>query len=375
MSETTSLGQIAILLPDLRGGGAERVCIYLANEFVARGLRVDMVLMQATGQLTGLLDPRVRMIDLQASRVRNAFVPLAGYLRKERPAAVLANMWPLPIAALAARLLARRRVRVVGVEHTTWSRSELYANGWTRLQIRWSMRWLYRWLDAVVAVSVGAAADLVRIGAVNRSILRVIYNPISRSMAAFPGLAELPHAWRDATGDRILAVGTLKAIKDFPTLLHAIAKLRQKRDARLVILGDGDERPALEQLTASLGLQGTVTMPGFVSDTRQYYAAANVFVLSSTGEGFGNVIVEALEQGTPVVSTDCPSGPREILEDGKYGTLVPVGDVDALAKAMDEALSREHDRDALKRRAQDFSVEKAADAYLDLLLPGWRDKA
>jgi len=169
-------------------------------------------------------------------------------------------------------------------------------------------------------------------------------------------------------------VGGLKREKDFPLLLHAFSRLRNKVDARLLILGEGDERSALEALIRELGLQEPVFLPGFVPDTVPFHAHADLFVLSSSNEGFGNVIVEALEQGTPVVSTDCLSGPAEILEGGRYGTLVPVGDVEALAKAMEDALTHPHDTEALKRRAQDFDVGRIADQYLDLLLPDRRDK-
>lgn len=179
-------------------------------------------------------------------------------------------------------------------------------------------------------------------------------------------------AWVNSFGKKIIAIGTLKSQKRFDRLVHAFAGLPE-RDAVLMILGEGGERENIETLAQTLNVAGRVFMPGFTHDPAYYLRRADLFVLSSDYEGFGNVVAEALEQGTPVVSTDCPSGPREILEDGKYGTLVPVGDVDALARAMEDALNREHDREALKRRAQDFSVDKAADAYLDLLLPGWRE--
>lgn len=372
MSETASSGQIAILLPDLRGGGAERVCIYLANEFAARGIGVDLILMEAVGELLPLVDPRVRVVDLGALRVRSLIGPLSRYLRHERPAAVLANMWPLPIVAQIARWRVRSHARVVAVEHTTWSRSELYVKWRKRAQIHLSMRLFYSRLDGVVAVSDGAARDIEAASGLPDGTVNTIHNPIVGATKAPFIPATQPNGWVGGSHKRVLAVGTLKAIKDYPTLLEAFASLIHRMDAKLLILGEGDERSALESLIDSLGLRHVVFMPGFVADTRPYYAVADLFVLSSRGEGFGNVVVEALEQGTPVVSTDCPSGPREILEDGKYGRLVPVGDVDALAKAMGEALSRDHDREALKRRAQDFSVDKAADAYLDLLLPGWR---
>ena len=145
-------------------------------------------------------------------------------------------------------------------------------------------------------------------------------------------------------------------------------------DATLCILGEGSERTALETQVHALGLEGRVLLPGYKSDPAPYYARADLFVLSSDHEGFGNVIVEALDHGVPVVSTDCPSGPREILQEGKYGTLVPVGDVDALAQAMLATLHAPHDPAALKARARDFAVDTIADQYLDHLLPGWRER-
>ncbi|UWX04047.1 glycosyltransferase [Pseudoxanthomonas sp. NC8] len=180
-------------------------------------------------------------------------------------------------------------------------------------------------------------------------------------------------AWAGGAHKRVLAVGMLKTPKDFPLLIRAFSLLRAQVDARLLILGEGTERARLEKLVHELGLQGMVMLPGYVADTAPFYAQSDLFVLSSDHEGFGNVIVEALEQGCPVVSTDCPSGPREILTDGRCGRLVPVGDVAALAAAMQESLASAHDHDALRARAQDFSVSRISDQYLDLLLPGWRE--
>lgn len=363
---------VAILLPDLRAGGAERVCVNLANALAHRGYSVHLLLMQRRGELLAELDGSIRVVDLGATRVRNSLRTLTAYLSESKPDALLANIWPLPVIALVARMLARCRTRIISVTHTTWSRSELFEKVLTRLSIKLSMRLFYPCLDARVAVSDGAADDLSRISGVDRNRITTIYNPIVGASSPEVEAVSLPSAWAEGVHDKVLAVGTLKTIKDFPTLVRAFARLREKRDARLLILGEGEERATLEPLIASLGLDASVLLAGHASDPRPYYRTADLFVLSSMCEGFGNVIVEALEQGTPVVSTDCPSGPREILEDGKYGTLVPVGDADALARAMEDALSRTHDHEALKRRAQDFSVDKAADAYLDLLIPGWR---
>lgn len=366
---------IAMLIPDLRCGGGERVAVNLAGALSRRGFNVDLVLMSAVGELLDEVPPKVRIIDLGVARMRHASSPLARYLHAERPRALIAHMWPLPLVALRARAKARLLMPVLAVEHTTWSRSELFARLASRVQVLATMRLAYHRLDAVAAVSAGAADDLARISGLPRERVHVLYNPITgtgrpSSRTSAPDVAS---AWSHGPHRKVLAVGTLKAIKDYPTLLRAFSLLRSHVDAKLLILGEGDERVALERLVDVLNLRDSVFLPGNVEDPSTYFSRADLHVLTSTGEGFGNVIVEALEQGTPIVSTDCPSGPREILEDGKYGTLVPVGDVDALARAMEEALSREHDRDALRRRAQDFSVDKAADAYLDLLIPGWRD--
>lgn len=366
---------IELFLPDFRGGGAERVCVNLANAFVARGLNVDVVVIRHQGELLPLLDPRIKVVDLGAPRPRHVLPPLMRYLRAARPDAVLANVWPLTILTALARMLSGVRCRLVVVEHTTWSFSKLARRWRTRMMIKGSMRCLLPRTDAVVAVSRGAAADLEQFAGLAQGSVRTIYNPVAHGRGG--ELAPLPEncaAWAAAgPHKRVLAVGTLKAVKDFAALIQAFALLRNEVDARLLILGEGEERARLQQLIDALGLQDRVDMPGFVPDTTPYYAHADLFVLSSEHEGFGNVIVEALEQGVPVVSTDCPSGPREILQDGKYGRLVPVGDPRALAAAMLESLQSSHDHGALKTRAQDFAVDKVADQYLDLLLPGWRE--
>lgn len=361
---------VALLLPDLRGGGAERVAVNLANSFVQRGYAVDMLLLSATGEFLADLRPEITVVDLQAKRLRGSLFPLVRYLRLARPDALLACMWPLTVIALWARRLARVRSRVVVAEHTTWSRAELVRSTASRWQVRTTMHLAFPRADGVVAVSLGAADDLARFARVDREAISTIYNPVVGEAYSSVGDPLDPPAWWTGTHRRVLAVGTLKAIKDYSTLLAAFAKLRQQTEARLLILGEGECRPALEAQVKQLGIDGSVFMPGFVKDLAPYYQRADVHVLSSTGEGLPTVIIEALAAGTPVVSTDCPSGPREILCDGKYGRLVPVGDAEALAAAMAESLSATHDREALNARAQDFSIDKAADRYLELLFPG-----
>lgn len=361
---------ISLLLPDLRGGGAERVAVNLANAFVQRGHSVDMVLLSAIGELVSELDPKVNIVDLKVSRLRSATFPLVRYLRRARPAVLLACMWPLTVLTILARVLSRMQTRVVVAEHTTWSRSELLSRFTVGWQVRASMNLFLPKADAIVTVSQGAADDLARFSGVDRSSISVIYNPVVGDAERQPDCPpDEPQGWCVGAHRRVLAVGTLKAIKDYATLLNAFALLRQRIDAHLLILGEGECRTALAAQAQELGISDSVFMPGFVKDLSPYYQHADLHVLSSTGEGFGNVIVEALAAGTPVVSTDCLSGPREILAGGKFGRLVPVGNVQALAEAMRESLASEHDCAALMARAQDFSIDKATDRYLELLLP------
>lgn len=367
---------VAILLPNLTGGGAERVALNLADEFIERGIAVDLVLMSASGELLPTLRPEISVVVLNASRMRGVLRPLTRYLRTRQPAALLACMWPLSTLGVAARMLARVSTRVIVAEHTNWSAAEIQRQPVHRLVLRLSMRALLPRASGVVAVSNGAAQDLARLAMLPMSAMTTIYNPITKPESAKPSAPPLtPASWCADGHKRVLAVGRLKAIKEYPVLLRAFAKLRERMEVRLLILGEGGERAELERMAKELGVADHVDMPGFVADTAPYFDRADLHVLCSRGEGFGNVIVEALQQGTPVVSTDCPSGPREILADGRYGTLVPVGDSDALADAMEEALTTKHDLAALRARARDFSVDEAADAYLDLLLPGWRAPA
>jgi glycosyltransferase involved in cell wall biosynthesis len=221
-----------------------------------------------------------------------------------------------------------------------------------------------------VAVSQGAADDLANFAKLDRNSIITIYNPVvDKATQSAVGGPLPPEEWWTGSHRRVLAVGTLKHIKDYGTLLSAFALLRKRVDARLLILGEGKCRPALEAQIRQLGIQVSVFMPGFVKDTSPYYHQADLHVLSSMGEGLPTVIIEALAVGTPVVSTDCLSGLREILRDGQFGSLVPVNNAAALADAMADSLAAAHDTAALKARAQDFSIDKATDRYLELLFP------
>jgi glycosyltransferase involved in cell wall biosynthesis len=219
---------------------------------------------------------------------------------------------------------------VAGQELSPWYR-------WLLIQL---IKTFYRWASDVVVVSRGAADDFLRVTGLPPERVKVIYNPIVTPELRRKAKEALVHPWFAAGQPPVvLGVGRLSAQKDFGTLIHAFARVRETCTARLMILGEGEDRPMLETLIASLGLQGDVEMPGFVANPYTYMTHARLFVLSSRWEGLPTVLVEALFCGLPVVATDCPSGPREILQGGQYGRLVPVGDVTALAQTIQDSLA------------------------------------
>lgn len=357
---------IAILLPDLRPGGAERVCVSLANAFVEEGLAVDLVLRQQQGELLDSVSPAVTMHSLGAPRVRDAFSPFVAFLKAARPRSVLAAMWPITSLAVAARAVSGVPCRVVTSDHGVLSRSGPGRPGLPRLAMTVSMRATYGQAAGVVGVSRGVAADVAALAGLAVDRITTIYNPITPLPTPAAPDSDIMAAW-SAGGPRLITVGTLKTVKDHATLLRALVRIRQTRDARLLILGEGSERPKLEALVAELGLTDVVQLPGFRPDPHGYVANADAFMLSSLNEGFGNVLVEAMACGTPVVSTDCPTGPGEILDGGRYGRLTPVGDADALAAAVLETLAAPPDPAVLIQRSGDFSTAHAVGAYRRLL--------
>ena len=356
--------RVALVLPDLRGGGAEQVALQLGRAFLDRGLEVDFVLVQAAGELLGERPAASRLVDLGAPRFRSAWLPLHRYLRRERPDCLLPSMWPLTaIACLAART-ARIGCRVIASEHTDF-RPALEVSATDRAILRRFGRWLYGPAHLVVAVSSGVRDGLRDCVGLGPDRTAVIHNPLRRPSGNLPDRDDLPlFEWWRSAGPSLLTVGNLKPQKAHDVLIRALPAMRAHPDARLIILGDGPLRTETAALVERLGLGDRVRLPGFRTDPFPFMEAADLFVLSSVWEGFGMVLIEALACGTPVVSTDCPSGPREVLADGAYGILTPPGDVEALAEAIDRALGQPADPDRLKRRAEDFSPDRVADAYL-----------
>ena len=358
---------ISILLPDLRGGGVERIRLALAEQFAQAGHRVEFILMQAHGELIAEARERFSVIGLGVLRARSLVAPLSRYITTAKPDVLLAAMWPLTVMAPLAARLSRHRCAVLVSEHNQLSVQYQSRGALHNAALRISMAAGYRMADARVAVSAGVADDLAHLSGLSRKKFQVIHNPIAnRVRDSSKQTAHSLERWGAAEGKRIITVGSFKAQKNHALLIDAFHAMAGPED-RLMLLGSGPLEGALRDQARDLGLARKVIFAGFQPDPTPFYETADLFVLSSNYEGFGNVIVEALASGTPVVSTDCPSGPAEILKYGEFGTLVPVRDKKALAAAMQKSMKTPFDGDKLRNRAADFSPERAARSYLAAL--------
>lgn len=360
----TQAGRLAFFLPDLGGGGAERVVLTLINGFIERGYEVDLVLGSRTGSLLPFIPAGTTVFDLGSPRLRHAVGGLVRYLKARRPDALHAMMWPSPVIAIIARSIARVGTRIIGSEHVVLSKTPMALK---KRLVRNITRWAYLKADGLIVVSKGVAKDLCAFVGIPRNRIMIIYNPLTLP-EVLPGIDVAAGHWRAGT-KKILAVGELKAEKNYPLLLNAMVLLRERDPAvSLLILGEGSLGESLKRQVAAAGLEDCVIFAGFAHDVWPYYSAADVFVLSSNVEGFGNVLVEAMHAGTPVVSTDCLSGPGEILAGGQFGALVPCDDPNALAEALHVALSTPHDPEVLRRRAWALSGSDLIDKHLAAML-------
>lgn len=389
----------------LEGGGLQRIMLRLAGLFAARGHRVDLVVCKAKGAYRAQVPAAVRLVPLNRPYPRLAaralgfgcalaadppalwpllrpvllardpspwfqrLPALARYLRQARPHALLSAGNTLNCIALLARRRANTPTRLVVSERDNLS---VFLGG---RQEQWRWRFLppliartYPWADAIVAVSDGVADDLAGTVGLPRERITTIYNPVLTEEDSARS-EQTGHPWfAEGAPPVVLGAGRLEDQKDFPTLLRAFARVRRQCPARLIILGEGRRRAELESLAVRLQIAADVDLRGWVDNPYDYMRQAAVFVLSSIHEGLPNVLLEALACGCPVVSTDCPSGPAEILAQGRYGALVPSGDDATLAEAIVATLAAPPERAALQARARQFSAEIAVERYLKVLL-------
>ena len=358
---------VALFLGTLGGGGAERVMLDIGRLLARRGLSIDLVVIRAEGPYLEIVPREVRLVELGSRRAATSLVKLLRYLRRERPKVLLATLDTSHLVALLAKATFARSVRVVVRQANTFSVTLAHASFKDRLIMR-TLRLLMPSADAVIANSHGSAEDLRWSVPKVAARVQVVPNPVITP--EFSEQASLPveHPWfGDTGGPVILSVGRLAFQKDHATLLRAFARVVRSHPAHLVILGEGPERGNLERLAEQLGISEHVDLPGFRVNPFAYMSRARLLAHSSRYEGFPSVLVQAMVCGTPVVSTDCPFGPGEILEDGKWGRLVPVGDYQALAQAITDTLDSPMEPARLIARANDFSAESSIDRYMEII--------
>jgi glycosyltransferase involved in cell wall biosynthesis len=352
---------IGIYLTSMTMGGAERVALNLCSGLSEQGYEVDLILVNATGKLLEDVPSNVSIVNLNAGRVARSIVPLRDYLSSQRPDVLYSMMTEPNIIALLARTLTSVETKLVISEHNMLSQS---SSSLKDQFVRFGAWALYPLADDIVAVSEGVKRDLVENTRLDTDAITLIHNPVDVESIQSRAKEPVDHEWfKDENTKVILSGGRHEPQKGFKTLLNGFARV-ERRNIRLMLFGAGPETERLKEQATTLGIDGRVWFPGFVENPYKYMENADVFVLSSQYEGFGLVLIEALACGCPVVSTDCESGPAEVLEEGKYGSLVPVGDDTALGEAVRQCLDNSVDSDILRHRSENFNIKSAIQEYM-----------
>lgn len=356
-------------MPPLGDGGLDRTVLKLASTMIENGLEVDIVSIKAGGPFLKKVHPSANVIDLDESRALKALPKLISYLKTEQPDAMISAQYYINIIAVWAVRLAKSATKTILTERLATSEDLKCLNQLKKCLMPLFMRWAYKKADFVVAVSKGAAHDLARIIGINADSIKVIYNPTIDDSLFEKANQPLTHPWFEDKGPPvILSVGRLTYQKDYHTLIKAFALVSETIDARLVILGEGEDRSELEDLAETIGVKEFISLPGFVDNPYNYMAKADLFVLSSRFEGMPNVLIEALALSTPVVSTDCPSGPAEILP---ASALVAMEDEVEMAAKIEKYLQ---DNDAVQdllentaAKLKQFRPERSLESYMELI--------
>ena len=357
---------LSLYLPSLTPGGAPRIMINVAEYLHGQGYGVEFVLAKKEGDFLSHVDDDIDIVGLD-SRVIRSVPSLRRYITRKEPSVLLSTTHAANLAAIWATALARTDTTHVVREPTTLSNQAAEFTSFKDRVIPFLVKRSYPHAGQFIAISQGVKRELVEYIGVSEGKIDVIYNPIITPDIQPKSNEPVSHPWFEEQTPVVLGVGRLTDQKDFSTLVRAFARVRNERPCRLLILGEGSKRAQLEALVSELDIDDHVDLPGYVDNPYKYMSRADVFVLSSAWEGFGNVVVESMECGTPVVATNCESGPSEILEDGRYGDLVPVGDSEAMADAILATLEDPLEADVLRDRAAEFSIEKILPQYESLL--------
>lgn len=364
--------RVAFFIPGLREGGAQRTILDLAGGFLARGYLVDLLVAAMVGPYVADVPTGVTVRTLGTRGTAAAIPAFVRYLRRHRPQVLLSALTHGNIVALVAKQLSctGRATRTYVGEHGPIERTIAGFGPLSRHAARLLVSALYPRSNGVLAVSEGLRSDLLARLSLPSRLVASIPNPVDIDRVVAEAKQEVDHSVFRSGKPLIVGCGRLTRQKDFPTLLRAFALVARSRPVQLAILGDGEDRESLNGLAEALGRSRDVHLLGHQRNPHAFMGRASAFVLSSAWEGFGNVLIEALALGVPVVSTDCPFGPSEILDGGRYGRLVPVGDKAGLAEAIVATLDERPNPEQLRRRAEAYSVDTIVNRYEELFFAG-----
>lgn len=361
--------KIAFILPDLRAGGAEKVCINLAMDWISKGHSVTFILMNKKGEYLKNISTKIKIISLKKKKIRQLFFPLINFFHTHKPDVTLVQMWPLTSLATLSWLFSFKVGKLFLVDHVHLSSSVEKEIFFPKKIFKIIIKTTYPFVSQIIVVSNGVKKDLVEISSNLNKKIKVIYNPLikKKNYKIKRNLFLTNKIWGKYTKYRILSVGSLKVQKDQINLIKAFYILKSNQNCKLLIIGNGPLRNKLNSYVKNKNLKNKIIFINFKANLKNYYETADLFVLSSKWEGFSNVIAESLGYGLPVVSTNCKSGPSEILKNGKYGKLVPIENSKKLAVAIYKNLRKKHNKKLLIKRSLDFEVSKISNQYLKLI--------
>ena len=359
--------KIIILLPDLKEGGAEKLHVNLANYWCLNGYEVKFILLENKGAFKELLHNNIKIIDLNISKIRKIFFKLPKILITENPDILLVAMWPLTSISILSLLFFKKKYKIFLSDHVNLSKSFKYELNLYEIIPKIIMRLTYRFADGIIAVSKGVKNNLVKLSGLDQSKIKVIYNPviintIQRSVSA---QSDINNLWNGRYQYRILSVGTLKFQKNHEALIRSFSMISSNISIKLIILGNGPLKDKLNKLIKELDQEYRIELKGFAIETEEYYSTATTFVLSSRWEGFANVLVEALKYNLPIISTNCDYGPREILQNGKYGILIPLHQNIEIKNEILRIIDNNLKFEKGYLRSLDFKVNIIAKQYLE----------
>jgi len=353
-----------IILPDLRIGGAEKNSVLIANELYLQGVDVVFVLKNDLNSYSFMLNPKIKIISLNVNRLRNMFIPLIKVLKDEKPELIIASMWPLTTITLISLIISKVRSKIYFIEHVPLFVSRKYETKSSKFIMKLLINLTYGFAQKIICVSSGIKNELLNETFVNKKKFEVIHNPIA---PATNNISINESYWKNLNSKKILSVGSLKYAKNHQLLIKSIKFLSEKINCELIIIGEGPLYNDLKYLIATLNLDEKVQILNYRNDISSFYKSADVFALTSRWEGFGNVLIEAMSYGTPVVSTDCPYGPGEIIIDDSLGYLVSGFDPESFSQAILTILGKKNNKEELISYSKKFNVSKQVNKYLKVL--------